>query len=83
MDELSDLLLSENIDVSYFAAGIVAHLASDGPDQWDLKNHARDDMLEELKNAVTNWKVINNINYFAIIKIPKIILRFFYIIFIL
>ncbi|CAH1111993.1 unnamed protein product [Psylliodes chrysocephalus] len=57
MDELSDLLLSENIDVSYFAAGIVAHLASDGPDQWDLKNHARDDMLEELKNAVTNWKV--------------------------
>ncbi|CAG9861304.1 unnamed protein product [Phyllotreta striolata] len=57
MVELRTLLQSDNIDVSYFAAGIVAHLASDGPDKWELKNHTRSSMLEALKNAVSNWKV--------------------------
>lgn len=57
IEELVLLLKSELIDVSYFAAGIVAHLASDGPEKWVCSNYTRDFMLEELKNAVSQWKV--------------------------
>jgi Zyg-11 family protein len=57
MNELFVLLKSENIDVSYFAAGIVAHLASDGADQWTVASHTRAEMLGELKSAVSQWKV--------------------------
>jgi len=37
-----------NIDVSYFAAGIIAHLASDGPAAWAVKEPSRSIMLSEL-----------------------------------
>lgn len=57
MNELFHLLKSENIDVSYFAAGIVAHLASDGEEQWTISNHPRGEMLLELEKAVSQWKV--------------------------
>lgn len=57
MVELFVLLKSENIDVSYFAAGIVAHLASDGAEQWTLTSYSREDMLTELEKAVSQWKV--------------------------
>jgi Zyg-11 family protein len=32
------LLHSSSIEVSYFAAGIVAHLASDKPQNWTVAN---------------------------------------------
>lgn len=57
IEELYVLLKSEHIDVSYFAAGIVAHLVSDGPQYWTVKSHTREDMLNELGNAVSQWKV--------------------------
>lgn len=57
MTELFVLLKSDNIDVSYFAAGIVAHLASDGGDLWTVESHNRGEMLEGLETAVTQWKV--------------------------
>lgn len=57
IEELYSLLKSEHIDVSYFAAGIVAHLASDGPHNWTVKGYARSTMLRELGNAVSQWKV--------------------------
>ncbi|VEN53111.1 unnamed protein product [Callosobruchus maculatus] len=57
MKELFVLLKSENIDVSYFAAGIVAHLASDCEELWKTLGYSRDDMLRELESAVIQWKV--------------------------
>lgn len=57
ISELFILLKSENIDVSYFAAGIVAHLASDGKTFWWAKEHSREEMLNELEMAVSEWKV--------------------------
>ncbi|XP_018566006.1 protein zyg-11 homolog B-like isoform X2 [Anoplophora glabripennis] len=60
MSELFHLLKSENIDVSYFAAGIVAHLASDGELRWTISNRKRGEMLLELENAVSQWKVPDN-----------------------
>ena len=42
------LLKAEQIDVSYFAAGIVAHLASDGAQSWHVSSTERQDILDEL-----------------------------------
>lgn len=55
------LLDSEHIDVSYFAAGIAAHLLSDGPCAlmtWtaDPSLPTREQLLDQLANAVTNWQ---------------------------
>ncbi|KAI4486618.1 hypothetical protein M0804_005988 [Polistes exclamans] len=55
---LSSLLDSVNIDVSYFAAGITAHLLSDGPRAWSLvfSHPTREQLLEQLAHAVTQWR---------------------------
>ena len=42
------LLTAEQIDVSYFAAGIIAHLASDGAHVWSVAGTDREDALSEL-----------------------------------
>lgn len=55
--ELYLLLKSEHIDVSYFAAGIVAHLASDGHKKWTATAYEREQMLVALEAAVSQWKV--------------------------
>lgn len=57
IEVLYTLLKSEHIDVSYFAAGIVAHLASDGPLSWTVTTYTREEMLHELGAAVTEWKI--------------------------
>ncbi|KAL5021080.1 hypothetical protein ScPMuIL_000235 [Solemya velum] len=50
------LLKAEEIDVSYFAAGIIAHLASDGAEAWLIAGTDRADILHELRDVVLNWK---------------------------
>ncbi|XP_014203818.1 protein zyg-11 homolog B [Copidosoma floridanum] len=53
---LSQLLDSKHIDVSYFAAGIAAHLLSDGPALWNTIASTRPQLLNQLARAVTNWQ---------------------------
>ncbi|KOC67396.1 Protein zyg-11 like protein B [Habropoda laboriosa] len=54
---LSVLLTSTHIDVSYFAAGIAAHLLSDGPCAWVISSLiSRDELLEQLAHTVTHWQ---------------------------
>ncbi|XP_031826314.1 protein zyg-11 homolog B [Nomia melanderi] len=55
---LSILLVSTHIDVSYFAAGITAHLLSDGPSVWCTKNlhQSRAQLLQQLAHTVTHWR---------------------------
>ncbi|XP_033341021.1 protein zyg-11 homolog B [Megalopta genalis] len=52
------LLVSTHIDVSYFAAGITAHLLSDGPSLWCSKNlqQNREQLLQLLAHTVTHWR---------------------------
>ncbi|KAK7100174.1 hypothetical protein V1264_023165 [Littorina saxatilis] len=51
------LLHTKHIDVSYFAAGIVAHLASDGEEAWrGIAGMQRADILEELSEVVMEWE---------------------------
>lgn len=55
---LSTLLTSVHIDVSYFAAGIAAHLLSDGPRAWAAISSlpSRDELLEQLSHTITHWQ---------------------------
>ncbi|CAK1554945.1 unnamed protein product [Leptosia nina] len=62
-----DLLNSESdgIEVSYNAAGVLAHLASDGPAAWTAASPSRDAVLKRITSAVKRWnrKAERNINY--------------------
>ncbi|XP_014245907.1 protein zyg-11 homolog B-like isoform X2 [Cimex lectularius] len=53
---LRGLLHSKQIDVSYFAAGIMAHLAAEGQTAWANCEVSRNVILEELGEVVISWE---------------------------
>lgn len=55
---LSMLLTSVHIDVSYFAAGIAAHLLSDGLGAWAAISSvpSREELLALLAHTITHWQ---------------------------
>ncbi|CAN7992782.1 unnamed protein product [Ixodes hexagonus] len=66
----SDLLdsTSDGIEVSYNAAGILAHLVSDGAEQWErygIRAVRRDQVLARMGQAIERWALLakRNINY--------------------
>jgi len=67
VEEFSFLLdsLTDGIEVSYNAAGVLSHMASDGPEAWTIACPARDHVLERLVRAVNRWDINTNrnINY--------------------
>jgi len=67
VEEFSFLLDSQTdgIEVSYNAAGVLSHMASDGPAAWTISCPARDHVLERLVRAVNRWDINTNrnINY--------------------
>ena len=56
IQELRKLMKSTKIEVSYFAAGIVAHLASDFGDAWNLPTIPKDEISNELMMIVSQWE---------------------------
>lgn len=67
VDEFSFLLdsNSDGIEVSYNAAGVLSHMASDGPEAWTIEEPQRDFVLRRLVRAVSRWDLNSrrNINY--------------------
>ena len=67
VEEFANLLDSckDGIEVSYNAAGVLAHMASDGAAAWTIKEPGREDVLERLGRAITRWDIRarRNINY--------------------
>lgn len=63
----SELLFSnsDGIEVSYNAAGVLAHIASDGPDIWTITTPSREDVLNRMYSAIDRWNLETerNINY--------------------
>ncbi|XP_043063691.1 protein zer-1 homolog isoform X2 [Drosophila ficusphila] len=57
--------LSDGIEVSYNAAGVLAHIASDGADAWTIKTPSREHVLERMVSAIQRWNIKSerNINY--------------------
>lgn len=56
---------SDGIEVSYNAAGVLAHIASDGPDIWRITSPSREDVLDSLVKNIERWdlSIDRNINY--------------------
>lgn len=63
----SDLLDSrcDGIEVSYNAAGVLSHIASDGPDVWNVVEPSRSFVLTKMVLAIQRWDLAShrNINY--------------------
>uniref|UniRef100_A0A674EZR2 Zyg-11 family member, cell cycle regulator n=1 Tax=Salmo trutta TaxID=8032 RepID=A0A674EZR2_SALTR len=56
LDHICSLLHSPEVEVSYFAAGILAHLTSRGEAAWTLSITLRSDLLEQLHSAILKWQ---------------------------
>jgi Zyg-11 protein homolog len=56
---------SDGIEVSYNAAGVLAHIASDGAEAWTIKSPSREDVLDKMFQAIERWNLTaeRNINY--------------------
>lgn len=48
IDTIGELLCSTEIEVSYFSAGIIAHLISRGEQAWTLSPTQRKSLMEQL-----------------------------------
>jgi len=57
--------ISDGIEVSYNAAGVLSHLASDGRDAWKDECPDRDTVLSKMVDAIDSWSLDTerNINY--------------------
>uniref|UniRef100_A0A3B4FIP9 Zyg-11 family member B, cell cycle regulator n=1 Tax=Pundamilia nyererei TaxID=303518 RepID=A0A3B4FIP9_9CICH len=55
LDHISSLLHSPEVEVSYFAAGILAHLTSRGKEAWALSPSLRSSLLEQLHAVIMKW----------------------------
>uniref|UniRef100_A0A669BFF8 Zyg-11 family member, cell cycle regulator n=1 Tax=Oreochromis niloticus TaxID=8128 RepID=A0A669BFF8_ORENI len=55
LDHISSLLHSPEVEVSYFAAGILAHLTSRGEEAWALSPSLRSSLLEQLHAVIMKW----------------------------
>lgn len=54
LDHICSLLHSPEVEVSYFAAGILAHLTSRGEKVWTLDMSLRNTLLEQLVRSCAN-----------------------------
>ncbi|CAH0392441.1 unnamed protein product [Bemisia tabaci] len=55
----------DGIEVSYNAAGVLSHLASDGPEAWTIESPTREEVLRRIVEVVDTWdlNLERNINY--------------------
>lgn len=51
--------------VSYNAAGVLSHMASDGPEKWVISAPKREEVLQRMVAAIERWDLTaeRNINY--------------------
>ncbi|XP_076034318.1 protein zer-1 homolog [Oratosquilla oratoria] len=56
---------SDGIEVSYNAAGVLSHIASDGHHTWTIESPTREEVLERMVAAIERWNLSakRNINY--------------------
>lgn len=62
LDHIRTLLHSQEVEVSYFAAGILAHLTSRGEEAWTLSAGLRSSLLEQLVGIGCTCKLQQNNN---------------------
>ncbi|MBN3274247.1 ZY11B protein, partial [Polyodon spathula] len=55
VEHITVLLHSSEVEVSYFAAGIIAHLMSRGEEAWTLSPSLRTSLLQQLQSTILKW----------------------------
>lgn len=63
----------DNIEVSYNAAGVLAHILSDGEEVWSIEQPKRDVVIVNMMKNIRRWDIDSsrNINYrFYFIVMP-------------
>ncbi|KAL0279693.1 UNVERIFIED_CONTAM: hypothetical protein PYX00_001192 [Menopon gallinae] len=75
----ADLLefLSDGIEVSYNAAGVLAHMCSDGPEAWTVREPKREVVLKNMVIAIEKWdlhveRIINYRSFHPILGLLKV-----------
>ncbi|XP_034133936.1 protein zer-1 homolog isoform X1 [Drosophila guanche] len=65
LDNGNDNRANVRFQVSYNAAGVLAHIASDGADAWTIKSPSREHVLDRMVAAIQRWNIKSerNINY--------------------
>lgn len=67
ISKFSELLnsTSDGIEVSYNAAGVLSHIACDGPKAWTIESPRRTDVLKTMVSVIESWDISakRNINY--------------------
>lgn len=61
IDHISSLLHSVEVEVSYFAAGIIAHLISRGEQAWTLSRGQRNALLDDLVRPYKLYSQLLNV----------------------
>ncbi|XP_032665429.1 protein zer-1 homolog [Odontomachus brunneus] len=66
---------SDGIEVPYNAAGILAHMASDGVDAWTIAKPTRNEVLEYMVQAIESWDLSaeRNINYRSFLPLLRLL----------
>ncbi|XP_031838773.1 protein zer-1 homolog isoform X2 [Nomia melanderi] len=66
---------SEGIEIPYNAAGILAHIASDGVKAWTVTRPSRDEVLEHMVEAIQQWDIRTgrNINYRSFLPLLRLL----------
>merc|ERR1719209_2089938 len=77
VEEFSFLLDSQTdgIEVSYNAAGVLSHMASDGPEAWNIRQPERSFVLDRMVRAINRWDISSsrNINYRSFAPIIRLV----------
>lgn len=59
--DLLDSASSNDIGVSYNAARVVSHIASDGPDAWKIRTPSRESVLNKMSEVINRWDINSQI----------------------
>lgn len=67
---------SDGIETSYNAAGVLAHLASDGKEAWTIAEPTREEVLAKMVEALNRWDIETrrNINYRSFEPILRLVM---------
>ncbi|XP_033331051.1 protein zer-1 homolog isoform X2 [Megalopta genalis] len=66
---------SEVIEIPYNAAGVLAHIASDGVEAWTVPCPSRDEVLRLMVQAIEHWDIRTgrNINYRSFLPLLRLL----------
>lgn len=68
-------LYNDGIEVSYNAAGTLAHMASDGAEAWKIDSPSREDVLKYIVEAIERWDISaeRSINYRSFLPLLRLL----------